>query len=171
MCGVIHTSQHTAVRYFPCINHTVFIARRFIGNHIVIGAEEADRVIYGRPLGVQADILPGHCVSGFIFTAVIASGRIIPTAEGICVFLQSRRIRRRGIAVIVQRILIWELFIQMDLIIIMHSQIMIGSLIEKPCRIGSSSVGKIGVFNRGLSVCGETVESRLCLMPNTFIVV
>ena len=59
----------------------------------------------------------------------------------------------------------------MDLIIIMHSQIMIGSLIEKPCRIGSSSVGKIGVFKRGLSVCGEAVESRLCLMLNTCIVV
>ena len=168
---VIHTSQHTAVRYFPCFKHTAFIACCFKGNHIVIGAEEAYRVIYGRPLSVQTDILPGHCVSGFIFTAVIASRRIIPTAEGICVFLQSRRIRRRGIAVIVQRILIWELFIQMDLIIIMHSQIMIGSLIEKPCRIGMSSVGKIGVFKRGLSVCGEAVESRLCLMFNTCIVV
>ena len=34
-----------------------------------------------------------------------------------------------------------------------------------------SSVGKIGVFKRGLSVCGEAVESRLCLMLNTCIVV
>ena len=56
MCGVIHISQHTAVLYFPCFNHTVFFACRFKGNHIVIGFEEADRVIYGCPLGVQADV-------------------------------------------------------------------------------------------------------------------
>ena len=82
------------MRYFPCFNHTVFIACRFKGNHIVIGAEEADRVIYGCPLGVQADVFGRHGLTDFMFASGEASRRIIPSAEGIRILFQSRRVIR-----------------------------------------------------------------------------
>ncbi len=89
---IIHTSQHTAVCCFPCFNYTAFIARRFKGNHIVIGAKEANRMIYGCPLSVQTDIFCRHGIAFFIFTAGKAAGRFIPTAEGIGILFQSSRI-------------------------------------------------------------------------------
>lgn len=80
--------------YLPCFNHTVFIACRFKGDHIIIGAEEADRVIYRCPLGVQADIFGRHGIAFFIFTSGKAAGRFIPSSECIRILFQSRRVIR-----------------------------------------------------------------------------
>ena len=168
---VIHRTENISVDDLPCFEKTTFVPGRFIGDHIVICAEESYRMGNRSPFCIQSGVFCRHSVPCFIFAAVIAAGGIVPAAEGICIFFKGCRIRRRNATVIIKTHLVRNRVLLQNLIVVMQSQVIALSGIEKPRRIGLTPVVQCSVGDPLFTISRKAMQRRLGLIGYCGIVI